>query len=273
MPRLPSIAVLRRRSAPAAFVLLAACATTPRPATPPAPLVPPASPGAVIELSLKQFGLFGARAPAEVWFARVSALNGSTCTPRKRAFDPGLDRSTDLGGADLGGTALMGSVEGAGAIAGDPTCMYDEAFTPVWEPLLYRADRIEGTRAYLDAPPPARYVAVAATFVTNPDNDSTATLYLSADTIARTEVALPPGARRHMGRYVLGYGSGSLDPAQKRFEAQIAPLGPGQGAVLMGNIVAALAGGQQRSVVHKGAALRDAVYPGDAPATPPVYPW
>jgi hypothetical protein len=273
MPRSPAIAALSRLALPAALAVLAGCATTPRPEPPPAPLVPPESPGAVVEITLKTFGRFGGLAPSEVWFARVSALNGSDCTPRARHFDPGLDRSTDLGGADLGGLAMTGALEG-GSVAGDPTCMYDEAFTPIWDPLLYRADRIEGTRAYLDAPPPARYVVVAATFVTNRDNDSTATLYLSADTIARTEVALPPGARRHMGRYFLRYGpAGKMDAAQARFEGQIAPLGPGWGAVLMGNIVAGLAGGEGRSVVHRAADVRRAVYPGDAGDPAPVYPW
>lgn len=274
MPRPPAIAALFRLATTAA---LAACATSPRPAPPPAPLVPPESPGAVIELSLRSFGHFGGLAPAEVWFARVSALNGSDCVPREEHFDPALDRTTELGGADLGGLAITGTLEGGGSVAGDPTCMYDEAFTPVWDPLLYRADRIEGNRAYLDAPPPARYVAVAATFVTNAQNDSTATLYLSADTIARTEVALPPGARRHMGRYVLRYGSaGRMDPAQTRFEGQIAPLGPGWGSVLLENIAAGLTGGEGRSVVHRAADVRQAVYPeetADASAETPVYPW
>lgn len=273
MPRPPAIAAPRRALAGAALAALAACATAPGPAPAPAPLVPPETPGAVIELSLKGFGMWGGRAPSEVWFARVAALNGSDCTPRPHEFDPALDRTTDLGGADLGGIALAGSVEGAGAVAGDPTCMYDEAFTPVWGPLLYRANRIEGTRAYLDAPPPARYVAVAATFVTNPDNDSTDTLYLSADLIARTEVALPPGARRHMGRYVLSNGSFHLDQAQERFKAQIAPLGPGWGSVLAENIMAALAGGSGRSVEHRAADVQGAVYPEEAPAAAPVYPW
>jgi hypothetical protein len=273
MPRPPAIAILRRCLSAAALGALAACASAPGPAPPPAPLVPPETAGAVIELSLKAFGMWGNRAPSEVWFARVAALNGSDCAPRPHDFDPALDRTTELGGADLGGAALTGTVAGTGSIAGDPTCMYDEAFNPVWDPLLYRADRIEGTRAYLDAPPPARYVAVAATFVTNPDNDSTATLYLSADLIARTEVALPPGARRHMGRYVLGYGSRNLDPAQERFKARIAPLGPGWGAVLLEDIVAGLAGGSGRSVVHQAAKVRSAVYPEEAPGTAPVYPW
>jgi len=269
MPRPPAIAALSRLTAPVAFALLAACATSPRPAPPFVPLVPPESPGAVVEFSLQAWGRFGGLAPAEVWFARVAALNGSDCVPREQRFDPALDRSTELGGADLGGLAITGALEGGGSVAGDPTCMYDEAFTPVWEPLLYRADRISGTRAYLDAPPPARYVAVAATFVTNPNNDSVATLYLPAATIARTEVALPPGARRHMGRYVLGYGpSGSLDPAQARFKAQIAPLGPGWGAVLLENIVAGLAGGQGRSVTHRGAEVRRADYPDQTASGP-----
>jgi len=276
MPRPSAIAAPCRFGAIAALALLAACATSPRPAPPPAPLVPPDSPGAVVELTLRTFGRFGGLPPSEVWFARVSALNGSECTPREQRFDPALDRSTELGGADLGGLALAGTVEGAGSIGGDPTCMYDEAFTPVWDPLLYRADRIEGFRAYLDAPPPARYAVVAATFVTNSKNDSTATLYLPANLIARTEVALPPDARRHMGRYVLGYGSATLDPAEERFKAQIAPLGPGRGSLLVENIVAGLAGGEGRSVVHKAAKVREAVYPvapAGAPAEAPTYPW
>lgn len=254
----------------ALLAVVAGCAAGPRQAVPPLPLVPPESPGAVIELTLQRGGFLPGLPPAEVWFARVAALNGSDCAPREARFDPALDRATDLGSADSGGMAMMGALEG-GSIPGDPTCLYDETGAPVWEPILYRADRIEGIRAYLDAPPPARYVAVAATFVTDARSESTATVYFPAWMVAATESALPPGAAVPMGRYVVAYGaSGPTDPAQNHVAHMIEPLGPSGKALFAQNIIAGLAGQPSRSVLHKAALVRAAQVPETAAAPGPA---
>lgn len=218
----------------------AGCAAAPRPRAEGPP--PPPPPGVSVEVRL--VGIFGlTAAPQMIWFARVASLNGSTCVPRSAVPEaaPGSQAgASDLGGADAGGRmALIGSLEGEGGFeGGDPTCMYDELGNPVWDPLLYRADRIEGARAYLDGPPPARYVAVAATF--SRSGNSPNTVYFPADMIARTERPVPAGAAVDMGRYKVRAG-GSFDPAQRFVRDRIKPLGPSRAAVALAFVAAVLA--------------------------------
>jgi len=265
-----------RLAAALLLTLTAACASGPAPgpeaaAPPPEPPAPPV-PSVWIDVSLRQ--PFGFRtAPAVVWFARVSGLNGSDCLPRPATFDPGLDRNAALGGATAGGDlARVGSVDGAGGAGagGDPTCMYDEAWRPVWDPLLYTADRIEGTSAYLSNPPPARYVAAAATFRTD-DAGSTVTVYFPETMLARTEVAVPPGESRYMGRFQVRSGGGGFDPAQAYFRDRIAPLGPGAAAQLLAAIITGLAGGEIQTTRHVPGQEVEAAAP--PPAEARTYPW
>jgi len=253
-----------RIAALALLLALPGCAAGPR-ARPVAVAPPPPPPGVSVEVRLA--GVFGrGLAPQTVWFARVAALDGSTCVPRPAgpagASDAGAG-SAELGGADAGGRmALIGSVEGEGAFAGgDPTCMYDEIGNPVWDPLLYRADRIEGARAFLTDPPPARYVAVAATFATDTEG-STNTVYFPADMIALTERPAPAGGAADMGRYKVRAGGG-FDPAQTFVRGRIEPLGPGRAARVLGALFSGLANnGHMQLTLHSAGRMAEA----DAPS-------
>lgn len=235
---------------------------------------PPPPPGVSVEVRLAQpFGR--GMAPETVWFARVAALDGSTCVPRPAAFaGTGNAGAAELGGADAGGRmALIGSVEGEGAFTGgDPTCMYDEIGNPVWDPLLYRANRIVRARAFLDSPPPARYVAVAATFRTDAQG-STNTVYFPLDMIARSERPVPAGEAADMGRYkVRSVGMGGFDTAQQFVRGRIEPLGPGRTARVLGALFSGLANnGQMKLILHSAGRMERADAPPPAELAP--LPW
>jgi hypothetical protein len=253
-------------------LLVPGCASGPRPA-PQAAAPPP--PGVSVEVRMSR--VFGrGLAPQTLWFARVAALDGSTCVPRPTAF-AGRDATagaSELGGADAGGRmALIGSDNGEGGFSGgDPTCMYDEIGNPVWDPLLYQANRIQGGRAYLDAPPPARYVAVAAVFKVDAQG-STDTVYFPHEMIARTERPVPFGEAVDMGRYkVSPAGWGGQDPAQKFVRSRIEPLGPSRTVRVLGAILSGLANnGQAQMVLHVAGRMDQADAPPAAELDP--LPW
>ena len=160
------------------FVLTAGCSSLPTVMPPPhmgsvptTPLVDgPASPqSASVAVSIRigdKFLDVGYQEPALVYFVRVSGLNGSHCQPREDQFDEGFN-SISMDGTlgdhlgDIGGG--MGGQGGFGA-GGDPTCLFDEAGLPIWEPVLYPSTHTRGNVAYLINVPPGRYAAVAAVY-------------------------------------------------------------------------------------------------------------
>jgi hypothetical protein len=197
--RLRELAPMRctARIALAALVLwTGACASAPRPE--PGEGLP--GTGEVwIDLEMKNPLATHATDPSQVWFVRIGPLNGSDCLPRPHDFP---DASTGP----------------------DPTCGRDDQGRPVWTPVFMKADRIEGTRAALVNPPPARYVVVAAVFPGR--RKGTVTLYFSQTLIGRTEMPVPDGARRFMGSYRLRYGDWPfLDAAQSFVRARLAQDG------------------------------------------------
>lgn len=206
-----------------AWTLLAALAlwTGACASAPPEPIAGDPAPGAGavwIDLEMKNPLAPKATRPSQVWFVRVGPLNGSDCLPRPATF-----------------------AEEASA-GPDPTCGRDAEGRPMWTPVFLKADRIEGRRASLVDPPPARYVAVAAVFPRS--KGGTITLYFSRTLIGHTEMPVPAGARRTMGSYRLRYGDWTfMDPAQTFVREQLAGPGPADAAP---NPASALLGGLTR---------------------------
>lgn len=200
------------RIALAALVLwTGACASAPAPH---AGDGPPGTGSVWIDLELKNPLQQRATPPSQVWFVRIGPLNGSACLPRSHDFPE----------ADAGP---------------DPTCGRDAQGRPVWTPVFLKADRIDGTRAALIDPPPARYVAVAAVFPRR--KDGTTTLYFSHTLVGHTEMPVPAGARRSMGSYRLRYGDWPfLDSAQAFVRARLDQDG---GEAMAPNPAAGLLGG------------------------------
>lgn len=223
----------------------------------------PASPEAAsVAVSIRVGDKFldvGYQNPILVYFVRVSGLNGSPCQPREKRFDDGLEviPLEETVGEHVG---MIGALEGQGGFAagGDPTCMFNEAGLPVWEPVLYATDHVRGSTAYLINVPPGRYTVVAAVYAsreadvgTSSDSESdsgggltidltgdsesdaepaeigTATLFLPEQAVFESEVAVPPGAARYIGRLVVGRRiRHKYDAVQNRFRAQVEALGP-----------------------------------------------
>jgi len=191
-------------------LLAAACAAGPGPQT-----EATGGPGAVsIEVALRQPLARRDVPPSQVWFVRIGGLNGSPCLPREALFpvDP----------------------------APDPTCGRDPQGNPAWTPAFLTADRIEGRRAFLDDPPPARYVVVAAAFPGL--KGGTVTLFFPKTLIGRTEMPVPAGTRRFMGGYRLSFGDWRfMDGAQAfvrdRLRSEGAQPAPNPAAGLLGGLV------------------------------------
>jgi len=254
-----------------AAVLAAGCATAPRPRE----ASVPAMPGVWIDVRLKQPLAFGVPADA-VWFARVAGLNGSDCVPRPRDFDPALEAAAPGAGAAGAALARIGAVEGEGGFGASthPSCLYDEAGRPVWDPVLYAAKRGPGGGVLLGNPPPARYAAVAAVFKV-PGGDGSVTVYFPEAMIARTEVPVPPGVNRFMGHYEVRYGGGfgshGFDPAQSFFRDRIHPHRPSAAAKIATDLLTAALGGETQPDPDQAGTLLRAEAP-DAPEGL-TYPW
>jgi hypothetical protein len=229
----------------AAAALLCACA--PKGPPPPPVAMHPGTVGVAVTLTYKAPLSFSEQPAREVFFARVSGLNGSNCLPREHRFDEAR-HTVSMAGALAGGMGAIGAAEGedgtlkeGGFAEGyDPTCLYDEAGLPVWEPTLYRASRIVNGTAFLLNVPPGRYTAVAAQI---PNGNATTTLLLGSDTIDRTEVAVPEETAAYMGSFRLKYGGASKDETREMYRERILGDEPSVASRMAGAILVGLLSG------------------------------
>lgn len=248
--------MLIKRSVLALFFVLTAGCSLPTVMPPPhagsvptGPMVDgPASPQSVsVAVSIRMGDKFldvGYQEPAIVYFTRVSGLNGNHCQPREKRFKEGFDVVSTAGGMADTLRSIGGDASGQGSFGagGDPTCLFDEYGSPVWEPVLYPSSYTKGNVAYLINVPPGRYAAVAAVYpyrefgtnegsafqraqeggitldlsggrgrsdsavvnaVVDEKDRGTITVFLTEQAVFGSEVAAPPGAAVYMGNVVM----------------------------------------------------------------------
>jgi hypothetical protein len=215
----------------------------------------PGTVGVAVTLTYKVPLSFGGQPAREVFFARVSGLNGSNCLPREHRFDDDRSR-VSLAGSMAGGMGSIGAAEGEdGTLEGggfaegyDPTCLYDEGGLPVWEPTVYRASRVVNGTAFLLNVPPGRYTAVAAQI---PNGNATTTLLLGSDAIDRTEVAVPEETAAYMGSFRIKYGGASKDETREMYRERILGDEPSMATKMAGAILVGLLSGNTNQQVDQ----------------------